>query len=382
MKELSIEEKARAYDEALEKTKQIIMDYDYDEHDNVFMEIFPELRESEDKMVKNCISMILTDANETRFNDFHTTLADCLAWLERQNSNVDNANKEYWRGYREGKQEILDKYAELEKQGNPTDKSEPKFKVGDILVSEEEDRRHIYKVDAITNYDTYLLLDLEDGYTKNESVYTTDLAMYLWTIDDAKKGDVLVCKGNVKYSNGIKYERICLFNNLDNAFFTLTKTSNFVEEYDIDVNIDYPDNTVLATKEQKEILFMVMKEAGYEWDAEKKELKKIKQNSRGDGNKKLTDVNHEYFSELLENNNSKDINDYAYQVAYCMSHDWIEETATWDDVQKACKLGAQFESNNNISFGELKILEQSIEKNKIVDSTMLKRLLKKLKNIC
>ena len=40
-----------------------------------------------------------------------------IAWLEKQNSNVDNANKEYWRGYREGKQEILDKYAELEKQG-------------------------------------------------------------------------------------------------------------------------------------------------------------------------------------------------------------------------------------------------------------------------
>lgn len=40
-----------------------------------------------------------------------------LAWLEKQNPNVDNANKEYWRGYREGKQEILNKYAELEKQG-------------------------------------------------------------------------------------------------------------------------------------------------------------------------------------------------------------------------------------------------------------------------
>ena len=36
-----------------------------------------------------------------------------IAWLEKQG----NSNKEYWRGYREGKQEILDKYAELEKQG-------------------------------------------------------------------------------------------------------------------------------------------------------------------------------------------------------------------------------------------------------------------------
>ena len=65
--------------------------------------------------------------------------------------------------------------------------------------------------------------------------------------------------------------------------------------------------------------------------------------------KKLTDVNHEYFSELLENNDSKDINDYAYQVAYCMSHDWIEETATWDDVQKACKLGAEWNEKRHKS---------------------------------
>ena len=60
------------------------------------------------------------------------------------------------------------------------------------------------------------------------------------------------------------------------------------------------------------------------------------------GNKKLTDVNHEYFSELLENDNSEDINDYAYQVAYCMSHDWLKDNATWEDIQQACKLGAEW----------------------------------------
>ena len=68
-----------------------------------------------------------------------------------------------------------------------------------------------------------------------------------------------------------------------------------------------------------------------------------------DENKKLTDVNHEYFSELLENNDSDDINDYAYQIAYCMSHDWATETPTWDDVQKACKLGAQWQKKHNVS---------------------------------
>jgi hypothetical protein len=32
-----------------------------------------------------------------------------------------------------------------------------------------------------------------------------------------------------------------------------------------------------ATKEQRDILFQKMKEAGYEWDSEKRELKKIEQ---------------------------------------------------------------------------------------------------------
>ena len=34
-----------------------------------------------------------------------------------------------------------------------------------------------------------------------------------------------------------------------------------------------------ATKEQRDTLFAKMKEAGYIWDAEKKELKKIEQKS-------------------------------------------------------------------------------------------------------
>ena len=40
-----------------------------------------------------------------------------LVWFEKQGEQIDLANKEYWRRYREGKQEILDKYSELEKQG-------------------------------------------------------------------------------------------------------------------------------------------------------------------------------------------------------------------------------------------------------------------------
>ena len=156
--------------------------------------------------------------------------------------------------------------------GKSIDKTEPKFHEGEWVIDKQGIVHQISNViENVTNH-TYSYDIVGGGYFNDNTE-----GVRLWTIEDAKNGDVLICKGNIKNSNGIKYERICLFNNLNNAFFTLTKTSNFVEEYDIDVNIDYPDNTVPATKEQKEILFMAMADAGYAFDFEKKELKKIEQ---------------------------------------------------------------------------------------------------------
>ena len=166
----------------------------------------------------------------------------------------------------------------LEKQGEqkPADKVEPKFHEGDWVVRNGETLQ-------ISGIDTVLDGTFHYWFTKGTWLSSKNMEnAMLWTIQDAKAGDVLFCKGNIKDSNGIKYERLCLFNNLDNAFFTLTKTSNFVEEYDIDVNIDYPDNIVPATKKQKEILFMAMADAGYTFDFEKKALKKIEKKPDND----------------------------------------------------------------------------------------------------
>ena len=61
------------------------------------------------------------------------------------------------------------------------------------------------------------------------------------------------------------------------------------------------------------------------------------------------DDNHEYFSDLLEKDDCDNIDDYAYQCAYCMSHDWIKESPTWDDVERACKLGAEWNEKHHKS---------------------------------
>lgn len=131
MKELSIEEKARAYDKALERAQALYNDKNeigYANVESVLEEVFPSLKESENEKIrktiirffkdqysnetemydgsvtvgkaiawlekqdnnklntniKSCIEMILTDADEQRFKDYNTNLAVCLAWLKRQ----------------------------------------------------------------------------------------------------------------------------------------------------------------------------------------------------------------------------------------------------------------------------------------------------------
>ena len=115
------EEKAKAYDKALERAEKAleVLGTDKCEGARQIFSLFPELKESEDERIRKKLIDTFNFYDPAMNSPFLLGIdkKDIIAWLERQNSNVDNANKEYWRGYREGKQEILDKYAEFEKQG-------------------------------------------------------------------------------------------------------------------------------------------------------------------------------------------------------------------------------------------------------------------------
>jgi len=289
------EEKAKAYDEAIERAESI-----YNETaipsattKGICTYIFPELKESEDERIrKGLIEGFQQYDEEECWRDIeYLRIKDIIAWLEKQNEQkpilnvptrevilaiweLGNEWKELTNGsilteYGSQLKYIQDHWRESEyypkekqDEQKPANKVKPKFKVGDWITNGAAMPAQISSI--------------EDGlyFTHNGTlggdIESIDKEYHLWTIQDAKKGDVLVYRGKTEY------EKICLFNNLNNAFFTLLKTSN-VEEYGIDVNVNYPNNTVPATKEQKEILFMVMKDAGYEFDFEKKELKKIEQ---------------------------------------------------------------------------------------------------------
>ena len=190
---------------------------------------------------------------------------------------IDNAegcwtNEKYYPATKEQRELLFKKMIEAEYvwdenekelkkiEQKPVDKMiEPKFKVGDWITN---------------GFDcTFQIASIEDGiyYDTNNcgsDIESTDKYYYLWTLEDAKDGDVLY------FSD----ETIVIFKDLYNA--TTFHSYCHIEDNVFDVSKDdMPDwwegkGFKPATKEQCNLLFQKMKEAGYEWNAEKKELKK------------------------------------------------------------------------------------------------------------
>ena len=222
--------------------------------------LFPELKEGEDEYMRKAL-IKFTHENQyiyTTYNGRKITKEEFIMWLEKQGEQ-SNANKEYWRGYREGKQEVLDKYSELEKQGEqkPADKVESKFHEGDWAVY---DGWHCQITEV-----------REDGYCNDHNGFipkNREDDMRLWTIQDAKDGDVLASnRSTFIFSQEYMARKPEAHCGIMNGLFIVKPEGCWTNEK------CYP-----ATKEQRETLFKVMHEAGYEWDAEKKELREIGQN--------------------------------------------------------------------------------------------------------
>lgn len=150
-----------------------------------------------------------------------------------------------------------------EKQGEQKviDKVEPKFKVGDWVVQENIG---VYKVIEICE-SWYEVVDNKD---KHYSIgFDKEYMCHLWTIEDAKDGDVLVSK----------YNKPFIYNgNYNDRFVDAHCGLNFDGKFKLAwENCSWTNNKNIhpASEEQCGLLSQKMKEAGYEWDMEKKELK-------------------------------------------------------------------------------------------------------------
>jgi hypothetical protein len=190
------------------------------------------------------------------------------------------------------------------------DKVEPKFKVGDWVVDK--------------NGTVHQILSYKNGIYKHTNGYSAQIfedEWRMWDITkDAKDGDVL-------HSIGWHNDCIFIFNGLDNWKFDEPNGDRAVatgycclsvSADKMEFGIQGPDcieaNTVKpSTKIQRNLLFQKMKEAGYEWDAEKKKLRKIEQKQ---------DVN-------IQINPSEYINDMGGNGCYLknttQNHNWSEE---------------------------------------------------------
>ena len=281
----TIEEKAKAYDRALERAEGIIKYYKECNRDEASIEdletIFPELKESEGGKIRKWLIEYFDKINdEIDIQD----RGKIISWLEKQGTPTDINPSEF--DLRLNK--LLKQFEALPKEElvnclsfylntvqndgiykraeNPADKVEPKFKVGDWVVNTVGDTNQVVKV-------------LDDGYTLDDNTFIsnswTTEHYHLWTIADAKEGDVIYLpNGNNEYY-------LFIFKGIENAavmsfvhFYQYDDGTSEVEET-IDWLSSVNDVFQPATKEHRDLLFKKMKDAGYEWDAEKKELKKI-----------------------------------------------------------------------------------------------------------
>ena len=227
-------EKAEAYDKAIEAARCI---YNNMKDGGNFggMEdlevIFPELAESDDERIRKKIINLIKEVGED--DSYHVYCFDeMIAWLEKQ-----------------GKKKSIDKV-------------ETKFKAGDWIIHNDNKHIPLKIIEKIGMY--YRIVDTVN-YHHNILIYCINENYHLWTIQDAKAGDVLV-------HNSVLFIFMGIENGIVKGICTeLSDTIlNFGEP-------EYDNDYCPATNEQRDLLFQKMREAGYEWDREKKELRKIEQ---------------------------------------------------------------------------------------------------------
>lgn len=274
--------------------------------------------EAEDEDVRKFMQYIEKQAKAYEFNlpnrsyDIYAFAKDILVWLEKQsNQSSPQTNERAWLylvsdvlTWKDGIGQYLDdpRVQELAKRlcseyaqklYNPsnssntgkneqksTDKIEPRFKVGDWIASNltnssnlnSSNLLYIIGVDE-TNYEVVT----PQGSTGVPSIRYIDKHYHLWTIQDAKDGDVLCCSSGwmcifKSLNNHTNTFSSYCFMDSDKYFFNSgsechTLDKEFINAYN---GLIHP-----ATKEQRDLLFQKIKEAGYKWNTETKTLEKL-----------------------------------------------------------------------------------------------------------
>ena len=294
-----MEDYKKLYEQTQSKMKEFIKRWDGIKlsSNDLFTEELKQIVdiENEDERLRKTAISFLKDFAEQGYEN----AVECIDWLEKQGEPNPYSGVSFkYNGHtwgmcaRDNGVEILVDGEIKERiflDNEPQDKSaleaikeekvdnEPKFKVGDWVVNKFGDSFHIDSLDK----KNYQVSNGKGNY--NYFPISKQDKMHLWAIQDAKDGDVLslswledknLCEKIIifkKYhSDGVigLYSTPCV-EGYGNTFKNGKMIFNEKVPY---YSKTWTCNLHPSTKEQRDFLFQKIKEAGYEWDADKKEL--------------------------------------------------------------------------------------------------------------
>lgn len=148
------------------------------------------------------------------------------------------------------------------KKENTDDKPKPKFKVGDWIT----DDKYTWKVTYIKPLD--YVLQSQNGHTVDDTISYVDEYFRLWSIKDAKEYDILY------YSDDCMVMVKDIYRNDDYIFYSYCqvyegKFTKYSSTWD-------GKGFKPATENQRSLFFEYMKKAGYDYNSNTKEFKKIR----------------------------------------------------------------------------------------------------------
>lgn len=267
-KDLTIEEKANAYEEALDRAREEYLD-GIQPVKEAIEHIFPEIKESDDSKIREALILFIMETERSGYqfiNDVSTS--SMLNWLEKQGEKEEpQVNKT--------KDDVTITYSESEEYNFV----EPKFKVDDWVAinniySEMCLSSPLHIVDS--DKTNYRVEDVNGNSGCPKVEYLTS-HYHLWTTADAKDGDVLclyehgvpaivfILKGTPKKPYELNYYCYCTIMYPDFNNGSIKGCLCFENETDVKP----------ATIAQRDLLFEKMKEKGYKWDSESKKPIKI-----------------------------------------------------------------------------------------------------------
>ena len=250
----------KAYKEAIKRAKAIIeVAEKKEEIYKSAITIFPELRESEDERIRKEIEQLIQC-----MHDADPRKERWIAWLEKQGEHANFLNK-----IQIGDKVTRNEFGELvnisqleriakPRRSKPVSKFEPKFHEGEWIVDKSGLAQQV--------------LDFRGGiYTCTYNSFTTDCESnyHLWTIQDAKDGDVLVASDRSIFI----FKEVC--GSSCKHYIALTSDKEIQVNTKLDKFWETARGVKPSTKEQRDTLLKAIADAGYTFDFEKKELKKI-----------------------------------------------------------------------------------------------------------